>query len=400
MNEKLLKMLNAINAKKAEAKALLDEDKVDEAKVAKTELEKMQAAFDIAKDLYDEEQEETEKDIANGKAKEVTAKKENILTAFVNIIKAGVLKKPVSEKDLEVLNLMTEADPNAGVSDGGVTVPKDLRTEIKELRRTLDALEPLVNVEPVSTLSGSRVIEVNADQVPFDNVEEAAQFPDADTPEFTTIDYKAKKKGGILKVTRELLQDTAENIVGYLRKWIAKKARVTRNFLIIAQLEASFGGAKAHAVSGLDDLKDIFNVLLDPAISLGAKVLTNQNGFNWLDKLKDEDKKYILQPNPVDATQRLLFGKYPVTVVSNKVLKSTEVLDEEEEVTGYKHPIYCGDFKEAITIFDRETLSIEFSTEAGDLWGKDLTGVKVRERLDIKTVDDEAVIKGEVTVTV
>lgn len=394
MNEKLLKMLNAINAKKAEAKALLDEDKVDEAKVAKAELEKLQAAFDIAKDLYDEEQEEAEEDIAKGKAKEVTAKKDNVLTAFVNVIKAGVLKKPVSEKDVEILNLMDEKDPDGnGISDGGVTVPKDLRTEIKELRRTLDALEPLVNVEPVSTLSGSRVIEVNADQVPFDNVEEAAQFPDVDTPEFTTIDYKVKKKGGILKVTRELLQDSAENIIGYLRKWIAKKARVTRNFLILAQLNTSFGGAKAVPVVDVDSLKDIFNTLLDPAIALGAKVLTNQDGFNWLDKLKDEKKNYILQPNPTDATKRLLFGVYPVVVISNKVLKSTV------DGTNKKVPLYCGDFKEAITLFDRETLSIEFSTEAGDLWGKDLTGVKVRERLDIKTVDEEAVVKGEVTLT-
>lgn len=394
MNEKLLKMLSAINAKKAQAKALLDEDKVDEAKVAKAELEKMQAAFDIAKDLYDDEQEEAEDNIAKGSAKEVTDKKGSVLAAFVNIVKAGVLKKPVSEKDLEVLGMMTEADPSeAGISDGGVTVPKDLRTEIKELRRTLDALEPLVNVEPVSTLSGSRVIEVNADQVPFDNVEEAAQFPDVETPEFTTIDYKVKKKGGILKVTRELLQDTAENIVGYLRKWIAKKARVTRNFMILAELNASFGGAKTVTVSDIDSLKDIFNTLLDPAIALSAKVLTNQDGFNWLDKLKDEKKIYILQPNPTDATKRLLFGVYPVVVVSNKVLKSTV------DGTDKKVPMYCGDFKEAITLFDRETLSVEFSTEAGDLWGKDLTGVKVRERLDIKTVDDEAVIKGEVILT-
>lgn len=395
MNEKLLKMLNAINAKKAEAKKFLDEGKIEEAKDAKDELEKLQAVFDIAKDLYDEEQEVAEEEIAKGKAKEITDKKENVLAAFVNVIKAGVLKKPANEKDVEILNLMTEQDPDAqGISDGGVTVPKDIRTEIKELRRTLDALEPLVNVEPVSTLSGSRVIEVNADQVPFDNVEEAAQFPDADTPEFTTIDYKVKKKGGILKVTRELLQDTAENVIGYLRKWIAKKARVTRNFMILAELNASFGGAKIVPVADIDSLKDIFNTMLDPAIALGAKVLTNQDGFNWLDKLKDQDKKYILQPNPVNATQKLLFGIYQVIVVSNKVLKSTV------DGSNKKIPLYCGDFKEAITIFDRESLSIEFSTEAGDLWGKDLTGVKVRERLDIKTVDDEAVVKGEVTLAI
>lgn len=398
MNKKLMEMLNKINAKKTEAKKLIEENKIDEAKAAKDDLEKLQTAFDIAKDLYDEEKDEMEEEVKNETAKELTNKKDNVLNAFVNVIKAAVTRKAVSQKDLEILNQMNETDPVDGTSQGGVTVPKDLRTQIKELRRSQDALENLVNVEPVSTLSGSRVLEVNADQVPFDNVEEAAQFPDVDTPEFVNLDYKVKKKGGILKVTRELLEDTAANIIGYLRKWIAKKAKTTRNFMILAELNTSFGGAKTVTITNVDSLKDIFNVQLDPAIALSSGILTNQDGFNWLDKLKDENKNYILQPNPAKATEKLLFGRYPVTVVTNKVLKST-LVGTVEAPTGYKYPFYIGDFKEAITIFDRESLSIEFSTEAGDLWGKDLTGVKVRERLDIKTVDTEAVVKGEVSIT-
>ena len=387
MNPELLKMLNAINAKKAEARKLVMENKIDEAKTAKAELEELQNKFDIAKDLFDEE-EQQQQTVAQNKAAKPEEQKKKYLNSFVNLFKSTVLKTSVDNEDVEVYNMMTEKDPTAGVSDGGLTVPQDIRTQIKELRRAGDALEPLVNVEPVSTLSGSRVIEVNADEVPFDNVDEAAQFPDVDTPTFKNLAYKVLKKGGILKVTRELLQDTAENILGYLRKWIGKKARVTRNFLILAQLDASFGGAKTKKLANLDDFKKIFNVTLDPAIALTSRVLTNQDGFNWLDNLKDTDEKYVLQPNPVNKTEQLLFGRYPVTVVSNKVLKSTN----------NKYPFYIGDFKEAITIFDRESLSIEFSTEAGDLWGKDLTGVKVRERLDIKTVDEEAVVKGEVEV--
>lgn len=399
MNEELLKMLNAINAKKEEAKKLVMEDKIEEAKVAKNELVKLQNKFDIAKDLFDEQEKQKEKEIKDKVKNDDIADKNKNHKAFVNIFRAGVLKETVNEDDRKLYNQMTEADPVSGVSDGGLTVPQDIRTQIKEFRRSLDALEPLVNVEPVSTLSGSRVIEVTADQVPFDNVDEAAQFPDVATPQFKNISYKVIKKGGILKVTRELLQDTAENILGYLNNWIGKKARVTRNFLILDQLNTSFGGAKTKALDSLDDFKDIFNVTLDPSIALTASVLTNQDGFNWLDKQKDTDGKYVLQPNPVMPTQKLLFGKYIVNVVSNKVLASA-IEGTPEAPTGYKYPFYIGDFKEAITIFDRESLSIEFSTEAGDLWGKDLTGVKVRERLDIKTIDTEAVVKGEVSVAV
>lgn len=61
-------------------------------------------------------------------------------------------------------------------------------------------------------------------------------------------------------------------------------------------------------------------------------------------------------------------------------------------------PIVCGDLKEAITIFDRETLTIDISSSAGKLWETDQTGIKVRERLDIKAIDEEAIVMAEHTI--
>ncbi len=92
----------------------------------------------------------------------------------------------------------------------------------------------------------------------------------------------------------------------------------------------------------------------------------------------------------------MLFGVYPVHKVSDKTLKNIEVKDGNE-VTALKCPVYIGDLKEAITLFDRERITVELSTEAGDLWAKDLTGIKVRDRFDVQAVDDTAVIAGEIT---
>lgn len=385
MSKQLREMLNQLVQKKAEAKALVAENKVEEAKAIIAEIKELQAKADMLAEIEDDEEDEAEEKIKNKQMKPVENKKgEGIINAFINALRTVIPGNKLSSTDREILNQMSEGAP----ADGGLTVPKDIQTQIKELRRSEDALENLVNVETVNTLSGSRVIEKNADMVPFDNVEEAAQFPDVATPQFENVEYKVKKKGGILKVTCELLQDTSENIIAYLRRWIAKKAKVTRNMMVVSELETTFGTEKV-AVDSLDALKKVFNVTLDPAIAIGASVLTNQDGFNWLDTLKDTDGKYVLQPNPIDATKRLLFGKYPVHVVSNKTLKTA---------TG-KAPLYCGDFKQAITIFDRETLSIEMSDQAGDLWSKDLTGIKVRERLDIKSIDTEAIVGCEVTIT-
>lgn len=291
MNEELKKLLDSIKNKKQEVKDLCKAGKIEDAAKAKEELKDLQAQFDLLYDLEADKLDGMEGKVAEGTAKKVLDKTKNIANAFVNAIKAAVGKGALSDEDKEILNSMNEGTDE----DGGLTVPKDIRTAVKELRRSEDALENLVNVERVSTLSGSRVIERYADQTPFDNVDEAAQFPEVSTPQFEKIEYKVKKKGGILKVTQELLSDTAENIIGYLKKWIAKKAKATRNFMIVAKIREITKDAEVP-VEGLDELKKIFNILLDPAIALTAALITNHDGYNWLDTLKDKDGKYILQP--------------------------------------------------------------------------------------------------------
>lgn len=387
MNEEMKRLLDSIKDKKQEVRDFCKAGRIEDATKAKEELKNLQAQFDLLYDLEQEKLDQVKQQAAAGTAKRLVDHTKRMTSAFVNAIKAAVGKGILSEEDKEILNSMNEGTDE----DGGLTVPQDIRTTIRELRRSEDALETLVNVEYVTTLSGSRVMEKYADQTPFDNVEEAAEFPEVSTPQFEKIDYKVKKKGGILKVTRELLMDSAENIIGYLKKWIAKKAKATRNFMIIAKIREITKGAEIP-VEGMDDLKEIFNILLDPAIALTSRVVTNQDGYNWLDTLKDKDGKYIMQPDPTKPTSTLLFGKYPVKKVGNKTLPSTSVEG------GYKIPIICGDLKEAITIFDRESLTIDISNTAGELWKRDQTGIKVRERLDIQAIDEEAIIMAELFV--
>lgn len=371
-----------IAAKKEEVKNLISQDKLEEAKEERAEMKNLQEKYDLLDEIEKEEEEEIKNQVKKGKAGELTKNKKNVVGAFINALRAGFKKTPVAKEDMEILDSMKEGTDE----EGGLTVPADISTKIRELRRADDALENLVNVEKTTKAKGTRVYEVNADAVPFDTVDEESVFPDVATPVLKKIEYLIKKFGGILKVSYELLQDSDENIIAYLTNWIAKKVKATRNALILKKLDEMTAGYEIETTD-TDSLKDIFNVVLDPAIAVGSKVLTNQSGLNWMDKLKDKDGKYILQPNPADATKNLLFGKYPVVVVSNKTINNG--------ATG-KVPVYCGNFNEAITLYDREKLTIGISTEAGDLWSKDQTGLKVRERLDCQIVDDAAVVKGEI----
>lgn len=120
-----------------------------------------------------------------------------------------------------------------------------------------------------------------------------------------------------------------------LNTWIAKKTKATRNAMILKVADEMTKG-KEVVISTIDSLKDVFNVGLDPAITTGAMVIANQNGYNYLDKLKDKDGKYILQPNPTQPTQMMLFGKYPIVKVSNRTVKSEPVYSPAFTISGSK----------------------------------------------------------------
>lgn len=168
----------------------------------------------------------------------------------------------------------------------------------------------------------------------------------------------------------------------------SEKSIVTRNNLILKAIDDKLNDSKV-TITNVDGIKDIINTKLDPAILTGTVIITNQDGFNWLDKLKDERGRYILQADITQKFDYLLFDKYPIVVFSNKQIKTNT----------NKAPFYIGNLKEFITLFDYEKLFIEMSSEAGDLWGKDMIGIKVRERLDVQVVDETALVKAEVDTT-
>lgn len=382
-------LLNKINKVRDEAMELVKAGNVEEAQAKKGELDKLQAQFDLMNEL----DEGNESGIEAGAGQEVDPvptnepkgfKKTEIVSAFVHSVCSRLTKGRISltARDEEVMKVMNEMKEGIG-ADGGLIVPQDIQTDIKELRRTQDDLEMLVNVETVNTKSGSRVIEKEADTTPFAAVDESGEFVEDTTPQFVDVKYEVKKYGGILKVTYELLKDTAQNVMNYLNNYIAKKSRATRNFHILKTL-AEMTKDNIVAVTTLDGFKDIFNVTLDPAIAATSVIVTNQSGFNYLDKLKDSDGNYILQKDPTSPTTKLLFGTYKIVPVSNKVLA----------MNGTKAPFYCGDLKEAITLFDREKITIDINENV--YWTNDKTGIKIRDRFDIKAIDAEAVVKAEI----
>lgn len=361
MNKELRELLEQISAKKAEAKQFLADNKLEEAKAAKEEAQTLQNKFDIAKDLYDEE-----KEIIENKALNEPKPKNDEVKSFINAVRS------------KFKNAMSAGSD----ADGGYTVPKDLETRIQELRASKDALQNSITVEPVTAPSGSRTFKARAQQTGFAEVDENGEITEKATPQFTNLPYSVKKYAGFFKVTNELLKDSDQAIEDTLVKWIGDESRVTRNKLILAELNKK---AKT-AIVGVDDIKDVVNVQLDAAFKDTAIVLVNQDAFNAVDKMKDENGNYLLQPSVSAPSGKQLLG-LPVHIVSNKDLPSD---------TG-KAPIIIGDLKEAVVMFDKQLTEIAASSEAGNAFTTDVTLFRAIEREQVVTRDAEAFVYGQIT---
>lgn len=381
MNKEIIELLDSIKNKKQEVQNFVNENKLEEAKKSKEELIQLQNKLDI---LYDLEKDCTNELEDTSKSVNLT-EKIDVSDAFFNGISCLAVGRDVSDEVKGVINNLRVENQSMKLSgDEGIIVPQDVSTKIKKLRREFKAFENYVNVQKVNDVKGSRVIEKNADSVPFDVVDEEALFPTAQKPEFVKIAYEIKKMGGILELTKEFVRSADRSFKGYLQSWIAKKGVATRNKFILKAIDDK-KSSSIVPVTGLDDFKKIVNITLDPAIAQNAKIFTNQSGFQWLDTLKDADGRYILQQDVTQKTDGILFGKYTVVVFSNSVLPNNT----------NKVPFYIGDLKEAVTIFDFETLSVETSSEASDYFKNDKVGIKVRERMDVQIIDEHAVVKAE-----
>lgn len=289
----------------------------------------------------------------------------------------------LSKEENEVLVRASTLNEGTG-KDGGFIVPKDVQTTINELKRTLNPLDELVRIEKVATMSGERTYEKLSTMTAFPNVAELANIANLETPEFNRIEYKVQKYAGILPISSELLADTDQNLLNYLYRWLAKKDTITRN----TEIAKLINTLTKKPITGIDGLKDVLNVDLDPAIALTSILLTNQDGYNYLDKLKDTQGHYLLQPNPLNPTEKMLSGKV-VKVVSNKVLPT------DTSGSGKNAPVIIGDLTETITLFDREAITLLGTNIGGNAFVTDGYNIRGTLRFDTKIVDNEAAVFGQ-----
>ena len=278
---------------------------------------------------------------------------------------------------------VVSSDETDGAGHAGLTIPQDIQTTIHTLVRQYDSLQEYVNVEHVSTSKGSRVYEKWSDITALAEIDDEDGSIGANTdPQLTTVKYLIKRYAGITTVTNSLLKDTAENIIAWLSSWIAKKVVVTRNTKIIAAIGKL---PKKPTLTKWDDIIDL-EAKVDPAIKPTSMFLTNTSGFTALKKVKNAMGDYLMERDVKSPTGYSIDG-FPVKEVADRWLPDNSSA----------HPLYFGDLKQAVTLFDRENMSLLATNIGAGAFETDTTKIRVIDRFDVATVDGEAFVPASFT---
>lgn len=377
MNKKMRELIAKIQEKTAEAKALNEGENKDvqKASALMDEVDALQKELETEKRIYEAEKQtggESATTPVEPKGQEKTPEIDP-LVKFGQDAKAGFkLNKTMNE---------------GSNVDGGYTVPEDIVTKIEKYRESKASLLHLVTVQNVTTNKGQRTFKKRAQQTGFTKVGEGGKIGAKATPQFERINYEIEKYAGYFPVTNEVLEDSDANLANVIIEWIGDESRVTANKLILEQIATK----EQTDLVNMDGIKKAVNVTLGQAFKNTAKIVTNDDGLQYLDTLKDETGRYLLAPMPGDTmvmTLQVGAQRIPVEVIPNSDLASE----------GTKVPFIIGDLKEGIVYWNRKAMNIKISDVAvvGELnaYEEDLTLYRAIEREDVTTRDTDAFVNG------
>lgn len=281
-----------------------------------------------------------------------------------------------------LMDVLTIGGGDPAGEQGGFAVPVDVETNIMQLVNKMSPLRNYFTVEPVTTNSGSRVIE-RGTRLQFERVDENGVTPVLTDPEhklLRQVNYTLGTYRKIVSLSRELVSD-APAMQAYIERKLAEAKVATENANLIALL----GKLTPTAVAAGDPIhlavKSALNKKLRRAISRRAMILTNASGYNLMDCELDANNRPILQPNPTQATEDRL---------CNRALDYVDDEDMADLANG--SPVYIGDLKSYGVLFDRGAMELETTTVGGDAWRNYGLELRAVMRQDYQVYDDTAAV--------
>lgn len=299
----------------------------------------------------------------------------NYTKSFWNVMRQKTVRPDV----IDALQIGTD-------SEGGYLVPDEYESRLVEALEEENIFRKLANV--INTSSGDRKIPVVASKGSASWVDEEGTISDSDDT-FSQVSIGAYKLGTLIKVSNELLNDSAFNLEAYISKEFARRigtkeeeAFFTGNgsgkpigiFNATGGAEVGVTTASATTITA-DEIIDLFYSLKAPYRKKAVWVL-NDATVKVIRKLKDKNDNYLWQPALTAGT--------PDTILGRPVYTSSYV----PAIAAGAKTIAFGDFS-YYWIADRQGRIFK---KLNELYAAtDQTGFVATQRVDGKLVLPEAI---------
>lgn len=264
--------------------------------------------------------------------------------------------KVTSQEVRDFSNYLEKRDDIKGGSlktdSGFVLIPEEIVTDILKLKEVEFNLDKYVTVKKVNNGSGKYPVVRQSEVAALPEVEELAENPELAVKPFFELAYDIKTRRGYFRISREAIEDSQIDVLQELKLWLARTIAATRNKAILDVITNGSTGSKTSGfekegaklvvkkAKSLDDLKDAVNLNVKPNYEHNVAIVS-QSLFAMLDKLKDKQGNYLIQPDVKEPTQKRLLGA------------KVEILPDELLGKAGQMKMIIGNLKDAIVLFDR-----------------------------------------------
>lgn len=279
-------------------------------------------------------------------------------------------------------NVLAKALSEGTGADGGFLVPVEFRAAVVSKRDLAAAIRPRATVIPMAR--DQLQVPAEAGGVSANWIaENAAITESAGTGILAQVTLNSNKLAGLSKTSRELLADSAVNVVDYLAGLFGRKfaQEEDKAFMTgsgtgqpkgVRQYTPPTGQSIAQAGASLvaDDVIKLFYALPSQYRS-GAVWLIHNSRIQLIRLLKDSQNRYLWTDGLNDA---------PNTILGRPVLEQNDIPTNLGAGTN-ESEVWFGDLSYYL-IGDRNEMTIESTTEGAGTFENHQAAIKVVERVD------------------
>lgn len=268
-------------------------------------------------------------------------------------------------------------------SEGGYLVPDEYEATLIDKLTDENIMRGLATI--ITSANGDKKIPVVASHGEAVWTDEGEEYTESDD-EFGTVSLGAHKLSTIIKVSEELLNDSAFNLETYISSEFARRMGAAEELAfingngtgkptgVINTAEVGVTSASANAIT-TDENIDLYHSLRTP-YRKNAAFLANDSTIKAIRKLKDSNNQYLWQPG--------LQAGQPDTILNRPIHTSAYM----PEIGGGNKILLFGDLK-YYWIADRQGRSFQ---RLNELFAKNgQVGFRVFQRVDGKLILPEAV---------